>query len=285
MDTPVPAPEMVAAARRHLNERYAAGVDRVLWQAEKRPMPDPAAVSAVVAAGNRAEPLDIASALLLVQTIRHSVDQLEYALFGAAREAGIAAAAIAAVLGLPDEAAAQARERWLTARRPVFPAQPPPAESLPAEPAPAEPRLVVPAPPPGYQITGDQQAGRPGGQRHPALPGGAGALRDRLPYRLRCGLPHRAGGRCHPRLGRGGRSGQLAPHIVSTLGRLLLGLADLRLDHPGQLGRLGLRPAFHVCLGHQLFHRFTQLLARPLDLPLQLLRVIGDGRFGGLVRG
>ncbi len=138
MDTPVPAPEMVAAARRHLNERYAAGVDQVLWQTEKRPMPDPAAVSAVIAAGDRAESLDIVSALLLVQTIRHSVDQLEYALFEAAREAGIAAAAIAAVLGLPDEAAAQARERWLTARRRVFPA-PPPAEPPAAEPPPAEP--------------------------------------------------------------------------------------------------------------------------------------------------
>lgn len=146
MDTPAPAPEMVAAARRHLNERYAAGVDQVLWQAEKRPMPDTAAVSAVIAAGNRAEPLDIASALLLVQTIRHGVDQLEYALFGAAREAGIAAAAIAAVLGLPDEAAAQARERWLTARRPVFPAQPPPAQPLPAQPLPAEPPPAEPLP-------------------------------------------------------------------------------------------------------------------------------------------
>ena len=38
---------MVAAARRHLTERHATGVDRLLWDAEKRPMPDQDAVGPI----------------------------------------------------------------------------------------------------------------------------------------------------------------------------------------------------------------------------------------------
>lgn len=124
MDIPVPAPQVAEAARQHLSERYAAGVDRVLWDAEKRPMPDTAAVRAVVAEGSHAEPLDIASALVLVQVIRQSVDALEYELFEAVRAAGITDAAVAAVLGLPGESAAQARQRWLSDRKAAPPAQP-----------------------------------------------------------------------------------------------------------------------------------------------------------------
>jgi 2-hydroxychromene-2-carboxylate isomerase len=117
MDIPVPAPQLVAAARQHLSERYAAGVDRVLWDAEKRPMPDSAAVRAVIAANSSAEALDLASALVLVQVIRQRVDVLEYELFAAVRAAGITDAAVAAVLGLADESAAQARQRWLSDRK------------------------------------------------------------------------------------------------------------------------------------------------------------------------
>ena len=32
---------MVSASRRHLTERYATGVDRLLWDTEKRLIPDP----------------------------------------------------------------------------------------------------------------------------------------------------------------------------------------------------------------------------------------------------
>jgi 2-hydroxychromene-2-carboxylate isomerase len=124
VDTPVPVPQLVTAARQHLTERYAAGVYQVLWQTEQRPMPDPDAVKAVIAADGGADPLDIGSALLLVQAIRMGLDQLEYDLFEAAREAGITDAAIAAVLGLPDEAAARARQRWLTARLAIPSAEP-----------------------------------------------------------------------------------------------------------------------------------------------------------------
>jgi hypothetical protein len=117
MDAPAPAPEMVTGARRHLTERYATGVDRLLWETEKHPMPDAAAITAAVAAGDRADALDIASALVLVQASRLALDHLEHDLFAAGQAAGITAATIAAVLDLPDEAAAQARQHWLTGRR------------------------------------------------------------------------------------------------------------------------------------------------------------------------
>jgi len=117
MDAPVPDPEMAARARQHLNERYAIGVDRLLWEADKRPMPDVDAVAAVIAADGQAEALDIASALLLVHTARLRLDHLEHELFEAAQAAGITNLAIAAVLDLPDEAAAHARRQWLAERR------------------------------------------------------------------------------------------------------------------------------------------------------------------------
>src|SRR5262249_50863039 len=117
MDIPAPAARLVAAARQHLSKRYASGVDRVLWEAEQRPMPDPAAVRAVIAAGSGAEALDIASSLILVQVIRQGVDALEFELFEAVRAAGITDAAVAAVLGLSGEAAAQARQQWLSDRQ------------------------------------------------------------------------------------------------------------------------------------------------------------------------
>jgi hypothetical protein len=108
---------MVTAARRHLTERYAAGVDRLLWDDGKRPMPDQDAISSVVTAGVQAEALDIASALVLVQAGRLGLDHLEHDLFDAAAAIGITAMAIAAVLDLPDEAAAHTRRRWLVKRR------------------------------------------------------------------------------------------------------------------------------------------------------------------------
>jgi hypothetical protein len=124
MDIPAPALPLVVAARQHLSKRYAAGVDQVLWDAEKRPMPDSAAVRAVINAGSRAEPLDMASALVLVQVIRQGVDVLEYELFEAVRTAGITDTAVAAVLGLSDEAAARARRQWLSDRQTVPPDPP-----------------------------------------------------------------------------------------------------------------------------------------------------------------
>ena len=118
---------MVAASRRHLTERYATGVDLLLWETEKRLVPDLDAIRSVtraVAAG-RAEGLDMGAALVLVQAARLGLDRLEYELFEAARTMGMRPEAIAAVLDLPDAEAAEKRQRWLQARSalPYVPAE------------------------------------------------------------------------------------------------------------------------------------------------------------------
>lgn len=107
MDAPAPAPEMVTAARRHLSDRYAAGVDRLLWDNDKRPMPDLDAVTAVIGAAGHAEVLDIASALVVVHASRLGLDHIEHDLLQAAHAVGLTDEAIAAVLDLPGEAAAR----------------------------------------------------------------------------------------------------------------------------------------------------------------------------------
>ena len=110
---------MVSASRRHLTERYASGVDLLLWETEKRLIPDVDAIKLVAeaAASGRAEGLDIGAALVLAQAARLSVDRLEHELFEAAQGIGMRPEAIAAVLDLPDAAAAEERRRWLEARR------------------------------------------------------------------------------------------------------------------------------------------------------------------------
>jgi hypothetical protein len=110
---------MVEAARRHLTEHYASGVDLLLWETEKRLVPDLDAIKAVTdaAGAERAEGLDIGAALVLVQAARLGLDRLECELFDAAQAMGMQPAAIAAVLDLPDAAAAAKRHRWLEARR------------------------------------------------------------------------------------------------------------------------------------------------------------------------
>jgi hypothetical protein len=110
---------MVDASRRHLTERYASGVDLLLWETEKRLVPDLDAITAVTgaAASGQAEGLDIGAALVLVQAARLGLDRLECDLFDAARAMGMRPEAIAAVLNLPDAAAAEKRHRWLETRR------------------------------------------------------------------------------------------------------------------------------------------------------------------------
>jgi hypothetical protein len=118
---------MVAASRRHLTERYAAGVDLLLWETEKRLLPDLDAIRSATqaAAAGRAEGLDLGAALVLVQAVRLGLDRLEAELFEAARAMGMRPEAIAAVLDLPDAAAAEKRQRWLEGRRalPYVPAE------------------------------------------------------------------------------------------------------------------------------------------------------------------
>jgi hypothetical protein len=114
-----PSPELVNASRRHLTERYASGVDLLLWETEKRLIPELDAIKAVTvaAASGRAEGLDMGAALVLVQAARLGLDRLECELFDAAQAMGMGPEAIAAVLDLPDGAAAEKRHRWLETRR------------------------------------------------------------------------------------------------------------------------------------------------------------------------
>ena len=81
---------MVNASRRHLTERYAAGVDLLLWETEKRLIPDLDAIKSVTeaAASGRAEGLDVGAALVLVQAARLGLDRLEGELFEAAQGRG-----------------------------------------------------------------------------------------------------------------------------------------------------------------------------------------------------
>jgi hypothetical protein len=108
---------MVTASRRHLTERYAAGVDRLLWDTEKRLVPDLDAIKSVLAAvsSGHAEALDIG--LVLLQAARLDVDRLEYEVFESAHAMAMGDEAIAAVLDLPDAVSASKRRRWLKARR------------------------------------------------------------------------------------------------------------------------------------------------------------------------
>ena len=119
VEPPAPSLEMVTASRRHLTERYASGVDLLLWETEKRIIPDLDAIKSVTdaAASGRAEGLDMGAALVLVQAARLGLDRLEAELFEAARAMGMPLEAIAAVLELPDGAAAEERQRWLEERR------------------------------------------------------------------------------------------------------------------------------------------------------------------------
>ena len=61
--------------------------------------------------------LDLGAALVLVQAARLGLDRMECELFEAAHAMGMRPEAIAAVLELPDAAAAEKRQRWLERRR------------------------------------------------------------------------------------------------------------------------------------------------------------------------
>jgi hypothetical protein len=130
---------MVTASRKHLTKRYASGVDLLLWETEKRFIPDLDAIRSVTEAlsAGQAEGLDMGAALVLVQAARLGLDRLEYELFEGAQAIGMQSEAIAAVLDLADAAAAGKRHRWLRTRRalPYTPAefQSPETLTTPAE--------------------------------------------------------------------------------------------------------------------------------------------------------
>lgn len=115
----MPAPDLVTASRRHLTERYAAGVDRLLWELEKRTMPDTEAIRAVVTASSEepVDALDIGAALVIMQAIRLETDLLEADVLDTAKSRQLAGESLAAVLGLPDTDAVDARYERLAAKR------------------------------------------------------------------------------------------------------------------------------------------------------------------------
>jgi hypothetical protein len=121
MQPQAPAPDMVTAARRHLSTEFAQGVDRLLWDLEKRPMPDVDAINALLSAAKRSdrpvEALSTGAALVLLQSLRLELDGLEADVFDAALASGVGYDSLAAVLDLPDAAAAQCREQYLKERR------------------------------------------------------------------------------------------------------------------------------------------------------------------------
>lgn len=118
VEAQTPPPELVTASRRHLTERYASGVDRLLWNREKCCLPDLAAIKLVTdaALAGLADALDLGAALVLVHAGRLHLDGLEYEIFQGAHAAGMRREALAAILGLPDAAAVSERQQWLESR-------------------------------------------------------------------------------------------------------------------------------------------------------------------------
>ncbi|WP_157430984.1 hypothetical protein [Actinomadura macra] len=117
MGLPAPLPAQVRAARAHLTPLHATGVDAVMWEARRHPMPDRAAISAVIAASEAArsgtgvqpEPLQVAAALVLLGAVRLEMDQTEARLLDTAQAAAMGWEQIAAVL---DMGVAEAEERF-----------------------------------------------------------------------------------------------------------------------------------------------------------------------------
>jgi hypothetical protein len=85
-----PEPGLVTAARAHLSQRFARGVQEVLWEGRGIPMPDQDAIAQVIkaaAAGDSLSAEDLAAALLLTQAVRLNIDLLEADLMDIARAA------------------------------------------------------------------------------------------------------------------------------------------------------------------------------------------------------
>lgn len=148
---------MVTASRRHLTTEYAHGVDRLLWDMDKRPMPDLDAIHAVVAANQAHLPvdaLDIGAGLILLLEMRLELDCLEADVLGAALDSGLALDSLAAVLELPDPVLMRSRLDYLLARREL------PRPS--AQPAPPQnPQDGGPGRPAQAARRAEQAAGRP----------------------------------------------------------------------------------------------------------------------------
>jgi hypothetical protein len=114
----------VRAARAHLADRYATGVETLLWEEHGRPLADVQAADRVITAAERAgtpdqasgvrpertpKAMDLGAALIVLGAARQDIDRLEAGLIQVARRTGMGWATIADMLGLPDAAAAARR--------------------------------------------------------------------------------------------------------------------------------------------------------------------------------
>jgi len=113
---------MVRAARAHLTSRFGKGVESLLWETREYPLPDVDAIAKVIAVirgglgDGPPDSTDLGAALVVLQAARLDMDRLEVDLLDAVHEAGLEWAQIAAVLELPDAAAAEERYAKLRPR-------------------------------------------------------------------------------------------------------------------------------------------------------------------------
>ncbi|TDE36487.1 hypothetical protein [Actinomadura sp. 6K520] len=146
---PAPAPQSVLQARAYLTSRYATGVEEFLWEAGERPMPDRAAIDAVITAGDQAQygtgeslaSAEVVAALVVLSAARLNLDQTEVRLLKAAQASGLGFEQIAAVLDLSVEDAEE-RYRRLKPRldEPTARPSPPPPAAPPRDPVTRRPR-------------------------------------------------------------------------------------------------------------------------------------------------
>lgn len=138
---PGPPPDAVGGARRELTEQFAGGVERLLWELDKQPMPDAEAIRRAITATSEGDAHSAGPALVLLEAARLALDRLEAEAVDAAHAAGISDETLAAHLGLPDAQAAAAWRQWLATRRALPYDDPPPARHpVPYEPADAAAR-------------------------------------------------------------------------------------------------------------------------------------------------
>ena len=96
------SPAVVTASRRHLTSRYATGLDSFLWDTDRRPLPDRAAIHAVVLAarsGRTGLSRDLVAALVLIQVVQRELAAEETELPAAAGHAGLSREILAVVSG------------------------------------------------------------------------------------------------------------------------------------------------------------------------------------------
>ncbi|MCW2898899.1 MAG: putative lexA DNA-binding domain protein [Streptosporangiaceae bacterium] len=116
-DLPIPDPEMVRAARGRLSSRFSTGVDALLWEEHKRPMPDDHALLALMSVMDGGtdrrfptpDAIDFGAALLVLQALHLDLDRLEARLLTHIFKAGLDWDGIAAVLSLADAESARTR--------------------------------------------------------------------------------------------------------------------------------------------------------------------------------